>query len=112
MIDAFRLDRKGALITVGTKGIGLSIAHDNRLIFYRADVTEESDVRSLVDRCRGGHGAIDVDVNNSGPTDLLHTRDVDGPIDEVSPAAWHQLLDRTLMPWQTPRPQRSVPVAP
>ena len=42
------------------------------------------------------HGRLDVLVNNAGPTDLLHTRDVDGPIGEITPSAWRELLDRTL----------------
>jgi NAD(P)-dependent dehydrogenase (short-subunit alcohol dehydrogenase family) len=122
MVDPFRLDRKVALITGGTKGIGLSIArlfadrgadvvvcgrneHSGSEVarcgvtgvtFYRADVTDEDDVRSLVTKCRDVHGGIDVVVNNAGPTDLLHTRDVDGPIGAVTPAAWHRLIDRTL----------------
>jgi hypothetical protein len=35
-------------------------------------------------------------VNNAGPTDLLHTRDTDGPIGEVTLANWHRVLDSTL----------------
>jgi len=35
-------------------------------------------------------------VNNAGPTDLLHTRDIDGPVGHVSLANWHLVLERTL----------------
>jgi NAD(P)-dependent dehydrogenase (short-subunit alcohol dehydrogenase family) len=120
MTDPFRLDRKVALITGGTKGIGLSIARlfaargakvvvcgrngdsgavvarENAITFHQADVTNEDDVRNLVTRCSDQCGGIDVLVNNAGPTDLLHSRDIDGPIGEVSPTAWHTVLDRTL----------------
>lgn len=120
MVDPFRLDGRVALITGGTKGIGRSIAElfaargadvvicgrnegpgqavadDIGVTFYRADVTDEGDVRSLIEKCRTIHGSLDVVVNNAGPTDLLHTRDVDGPIGVVTPTAWHRLIDRTL----------------
>ncbi len=49
-------------------------------------------MRALAGAC----GDLSVLVNDAGPTDLLHTRSVDGPIGEMTPANWAKLLDVTL----------------
>jgi NAD(P)-dependent dehydrogenase (short-subunit alcohol dehydrogenase family) len=120
----FRLDGQVALVTGGSKGIGLAICraltvagatvvlcgrHEQRgaaaaahlstvgrAEFARADVTVEDDVEALVRGIVADHGGLSVLVNNAGPTDMLHTRDVDGPVGAITPANWDRVLRTTL----------------
>lgn len=91
------LEGKAAIVTGGAQGIGLSIArvfaeHGARLVVadvnaeaaeaaaeelaasgteavpVRCDVTDEPDVRDLVDECARRYGSVDVLVNNAGIT--------------------------------------------
>jgi NAD(P)-dependent dehydrogenase (short-subunit alcohol dehydrogenase family) len=114
--DPFRLDGAAALITGGTAGIGAAIAVLFRdrgarvtvcgrdvergkafaevtgVTFLPADVTEEAEVAALAAACAD----LGILVNNAGPTDLLHTRTVDGPLGVLSPRNWQRVLDATL----------------
>jgi NAD(P)-dependent dehydrogenase (short-subunit alcohol dehydrogenase family) len=114
--DPFRLDGETAVVTGGTAGIGAAIAalfrdrgarvvvcgrdaargkafeEAHGIEFLRADVTREDDVAALA----AAVDAASILVNNAGPTDLLHTRDVDGPVGEVTPPNWARVLDATL----------------
>jgi NAD(P)-dependent dehydrogenase (short-subunit alcohol dehydrogenase family) len=114
--DPFRLDGETAVITGGTAGIGAAIAllfrdrgarvivcgrdaergkafaDSNNVEFVRADVTSEADLAALATAA----GQASILVNNAGPTDLLHTREVDGPMGEITPANWARVLDATV----------------
>jgi NAD(P)-dependent dehydrogenase (short-subunit alcohol dehydrogenase family) len=114
--DPFRLDGERVLVTGGTSGIGAAIAilfaergakvvvcgrnrargeafaAETGIEFFPANVTSDTDVRALAAAC----GDLSVLVNNAGPTDLLHTRDVDGPVGEMTPENFARVLDSTL----------------
>jgi NAD(P)-dependent dehydrogenase (short-subunit alcohol dehydrogenase family) len=114
--DPFRLDGETAVVTGGTTGIGAAIAvlfrdrgarvivcgrdaergrafaDSQGVAFVRADVTSETDLATLASAASGAS----ILVNNAGPTDLLHTREVDGPVGELTPTNWARVLDATL----------------
>lgn len=116
MTDPFRLDGERVLVTGGTAGIGAAIAKlfrdrgakvvvcgrnrergeafaaETGIEFVPANVTSDTDVRVLAATC----GDLSILVNNAGPTDLLHTRSVDGPVGEMTPENFATLIDATL----------------
>ena len=125
MITApFRMDGEVAVVTGGTAGIGYEtakvlLAAGARVVvcgrnsdrgqhaveqlgtvgdvhFARADVSDEASVTDLFGEVRSRYGAVSVLVNNAGPTDLLHSRDVDGPLGAVQPTAFAMLMERTV----------------
>lgn len=121
---AFRVDGEVAVVTGGTAGIGLTTARiltragarvvvcgrdeergrraeaslrdDGQAAFVGADVSDETAVARLFAHARERYGPVTLLINNAGPTDLLHSRDVDGPLGHVTPEAFGRLMERTV----------------
>lgn len=122
--DPFRVDGEIAVVTGGTAGIGLAIAAElavagarvvvcgrdtergrnaereltesGEVSFVEADVSDEQSVARLLAEVRTNLGPVSILVNNAGPTDLLHSRDVDGPLGHVTPTSFARLMERTV----------------
>ena len=115
-LEKFRLDGKLALITGGTRGIGLAIAHSfgeagARLVisssspvpeaerslrnagyevdFIAADLEQEQAPQRLVDEVLKRHGRIDVLVNNAGVA-------IHGDSGDFDEARWRRIMSLNL----------------
>lgn len=114
--DSFRLEGKAALVTGGSKGLGLAMAYalaeagadialcsrnleeahqaaqeitaktGRKAVGYRADVTDKDDVRELAQFCRDELGKIDILLNNAGVN-------VRKPTPELTEGDWNSVLD-------------------
>jgi NAD(P)-dependent dehydrogenase (short-subunit alcohol dehydrogenase family) len=122
-IKQFRLDGKAAIITGGSKGLGLAMAeglasagaavalvsrnvdeaaaaaeqvsreYGTRAIGIGADVTDNDAVKRMVDRTVGQLGGVDILINNAG----INIR---GPIDELTYDEFRQVQEINVNgPW-------------
>ncbi|QQS45833.1 MAG: 3-oxoacyl-ACP reductase FabG [Acidobacteriota bacterium] len=119
IFDFFRLNGRRALVTGGSKGLGLVMAealaeagadvainsrnladcHDaaeriatatgRRVIGVRGDVAKSSDVAAMKSEIERSLGTIDILINNAG----INIR---GPIDELTEADWDAVMDVNL----------------
>lgn len=65
--------------------------------YIRADVSDESEVRRLVEECVNRLGRLDILVNNAGTTTVIPHHDIDA----VTPDVWRRILDVNVIgTWQ------------
>jgi NAD(P)-dependent dehydrogenase (short-subunit alcohol dehydrogenase family) len=119
VLDSFRLDGKVALITGGSKGLGLTMATalaeagadvalsgrtlatctdaaaaiaastKRRAKGFAADVTSAPDIERLVKEVESGLGPIDILINNAGVN-------IRGTVDQLSETDWDSVIDTNL----------------
>lgn len=119
IFDMFKLNGKRALVTGGSKGLGLIIsealaeagadvainsrnltdcheaaekigtATGRRVIGVRGDVAKSSDVAAMKNEIERQMGTIDILINNAG----INIR---GPVEEISEADWDAVMDINL----------------
>ncbi|TMF86227.1 MAG: SDR family oxidoreductase [Chloroflexi bacterium] len=121
MSDPFRLDRKVALITGSSRGIGLAVAEEMaragarglvlvarnaealeearatiegvgaECLAVAADVTSEEDVERMVAAARDRFGEVDILVNNAGGASFR------GQLKDMRPAGWRKMIELNLV---------------
>jgi NAD(P)-dependent dehydrogenase (short-subunit alcohol dehydrogenase family) len=98
---ALRLARDGAAVAVadidepGARETSRLIeAAAGRALPIRADVADEADARTMVDRARERFGRLDILVNNAGVVEGVTTRRAAFP--ELEAARWLRMLDINL----------------
>jgi len=78
------------VLTARRAAIGEPVAQDLRsaghdVTFIAADVTDENEVRTLIDSVISRHGALDIVVNNAGIAPA-------SPVESMDTAVWHELI--------------------
>ena len=92
---AVRLAQAGAIVVLtGRDAARLEAAQQRcsggKAWSFKADVTDEAQVKALADAVHARHGAIDILVNNAGVV-------MSGLLVDVEPADWHRLYEINVM---------------
>jgi NAD(P)-dependent dehydrogenase (short-subunit alcohol dehydrogenase family) len=86
---ASALEREGARLSIVSRSVTPSVSKGDTPAAFRADVTDEEQVRRAFAACREANGPIEILVNNSGIAESA-------PLKRTDRVMWNRIIDTNL----------------